>query len=342
MRMRTQEFNNIKSHSLLRRAFAMQAAVLLSFLSLAQAAFACEAAPMPVTSINANTFYKDAKNSVIDTEKMKQYEASAAPVWDFQDRLSAMSDKALEGDAAAGECAVQWLRQWAEGRAMQGELNEQARYERQWLTGAWAFSYHKVRRYTDKANRAVIDPWLKALATATLDRFKDIRATRNNHLYWSALAGAAVVLAIEDDSLWPRVTALYDEALSHIGPQGELPKELGRGGRALLYHNWSAAPLVMIAEIARQRGSDFYSRQNGALHRLVKLVLEGSVQPDIFAHNFQLEPQVRTPRGHVVGWMILYNNHNPIASLAHFINPQQRPIYPRLGGDMLSLAKEWK
>jgi poly(beta-D-mannuronate) lyase len=130
----------------------------------------------------------------------------------------------------------------------------------------------------------------------------------------------------------------FDAGLTDIRPDGTLPMELERRGRALDYTNYALAPLIMAAELAARRGEDWYGGEDGAIHRLVARVLSGLQDPKGFA-ALAGEPSVDVPRGGVLGWLAFYRARFP--DRVETGAPSGPFRYPWLGGDLTLTAKLW-
>jgi poly(beta-D-mannuronate) lyase len=105
---------------------------------------------------------------------------------------------------------------------------------------------------------------------------------KNNHLYWKAFALAAAGAAIRQPALFDWAVAQYRFALTQISPDGTLPLEMARGGKALHYHCFALKPLVMIAEFGMANALNLYAEGNGAIHRLARTTLAGISDPSPF------------------------------------------------------------
>jgi poly(beta-D-mannuronate) lyase len=92
----------------------------------------------------------------------------------------------------------------------------------------------------------------------------------------------ATGLATDDDALWQAGHAAFQKGIDDIQDDGSLPLEMARGQRALHYHDYALAPLVMMAELARLRGQDWYASRDHAIDRLARRVIEGSKDPAWF------------------------------------------------------------
>ena len=72
-------------------------------------------------------------------------------------------------------------------------------------------------------------------------------------LLLGGLGVLATGLATDDDALWQAGHAAFQKGIDDIQDDGSLPLEMARGQRALHYHDYALAPLVMMAELASAR-----------------------------------------------------------------------------------------
>jgi poly(beta-D-mannuronate) lyase len=157
---------------------------------------------------------------------------------------------------------------------------------------------------------------------------------RNNHAYWAGLAVAAAGVATDDRALLEWGVDRYRRGVAEIAEDGALPLEMARRSRALHYHLFALAPLVMLAEIGEANGLPLYRERDGALHRLVGRVVAGLADPSGFAAAARADQETPRLAGESAGWIEPY--------AARFADPAvrrlaaaARPIRsPRLGGDL--------
>jgi poly(beta-D-mannuronate) lyase len=278
--------------------------------SLSTAADPCHEPPAAVTDITSERFYTDPANSVADPSAEARNKASLRVLDEFVAAVVRMSDKAVAGDEASGSCAAAWLDAWAEGDAMLGRMSSmQAEYERKWRTVALGFTYVKVIANASGGDRGRIGAWLDKLAGHSIAMFTGMRHNRNNHLYWAGLAAGVTAAATGEEAHWNFAREAYDEAMRAIGPDGTLPLEMARRAKALHYHNFALAALVMLAEVAAHRGENFYDRAGGAIHRLADRVLSGIADPGPFGQLAGVAIEV--PKGSMLGWLAFYSRRFP-------------------------------
>ena len=70
-----------------------------------------------------------------------------------------------------------------------------------------------------------------------------------------------------------------------ITNDGTLPLEMQRAGRALYYHLYALAPLVMLAELGESNGIDLYAEKHHAIQRLVDRCAAGLQDPSYFVQH---------------------------------------------------------
>ncbi|MBV7539269.1 alginate lyase family protein [Duganella sp. sic0402] len=240
---------------------------------------ACDAPPPARSDIEANSYYSDKNHSVIDPVKRAQNIANTKPVEDF---LIHVAQDANGRDAG---CALSWLANWAEQKALLGKMSsEQAFYVRKWTLSGMALNYARVKPQATPAQRVLIEGWFKSLADATIAHADAKKGTRNNHYYWEGLAVTATGGVTGDARYLDWGRKVLQHALGQMAPDGALPAEMERAVKALHYQVYAATPLVMIASILDVR--------DPRLDTLVAFTVAGSADPSGIAKRtgFEQEP----------------------------------------------------
>lgn len=293
----------------------------LMFAFAAQAGLACEAPPPAVIDIDANSYYSDSHHSVVDPVLKAHNEAATKPVNDFLTVVargaSAYQAKRKASDA---ECVRSWLDAWAGQDAMLGKMTtSQSYYTRKWALASLALSYARVQPAATAAQRQQIEAWFKTLADATIRHSEQQKGGRNNHYYWEGLAVTATGAVTGDARYLAWGRKVFDYAMNQIQPDGDLPLELARAGKALQYHVFAAEALVMTASIL--------DLQSAQLDRLVNFTLDGIANPSAIEQvtGFKQEMPKSEP-----GWLLVYARHT---SRAQGSSPA-KTWETRLGGDL--------
>lgn len=312
-------------------------ALLLALLGPAALAAPCPAPPPALQDMQGNGYYSDKNHSIVDAQLKAQNEAAAKPFTDFADQVSRRADRVLAGGTDAAEhaaCALAWLQYWAAGDAMLGQIaSSQAQYLRKWTLASLSLAYLKLRPHAEATQREAIDAWLRRVAYEALSHIRHSKAARNNHHYWVGLAVMATAGATGDEALRQAARELFDEALSDIEDDGSLPLELARAGKALAYHNYALAPLVLMAELAARDGEDWYALRGARLDLLVGRTAQGIADPAWFVARTGLSQEV--PRGGITGWALLYAQRGAARQQAVAGLLTQAPLRNvTLGGDL--------
>jgi poly(beta-D-mannuronate) lyase len=270
----------------------------------------CPAVPPPVVDLTIERYYEDGAGSVVEPTRMEAHKAQVAPLVEFVGFITKQADRAWQQRSSSEHtiaCALSWLRGWAQGGAYLGQMNsKQAEAQRKWDLAGTSLAYVKLHKWASPEDRAIIEPWLAKWADAARTAFDDQGVKRNNHWYWLGLAQMGVAIATDDAKRWQTAKGIFEDALAEITPEGTLPMEMARQGRALHYHVFAAEPLVIMAEIAATRGEDWYALKDGALHRLVKKTAEGIADPTIFDKLAGVAQQRPIKPGY--GWALLYRS----------------------------------
>lgn len=303
------------------RIRGLEAIMLIAALAARQAG-ACEAPPPAVVDIDANSYYSDSHHSIVDPVRKARNEAAVKPVNDYLDHVAhaAVAWQQKHDDVDA-RCALGWLANWADHKAMLGTMTtEQSYYTRKWTLGGLALSYARVKAAATADERRRIDAWLLALADATIRHSDAHKGVRNNHYYWEGLAVTATGAVTSDARCLAWGRKAFDDAMAAIRQDGVLPYELERAGRALHYHLYAAAPLVMMASI--------FDVQSPALDRLIAFSMGGVADPSALAKMTGVRQEWS---GGVPGWIAIYLRHGGRVAV-----PVKLPAVnwdARMGGD---------
>lgn len=192
-------------------------------------------------------------------------------------------------DEAARAALVKALDRWARADALlePGRDDAATRYAiNRWLLPAivgWA-----LVRDAPEASPAIrrrVEAWLGRLAGAARARLEGQRpdevSARNNHAYLAASAVMAWGALVGDDGALALGVRTYRRALADMRPDGSLPLETARGGRALWYQRQAIASLATIAELAAVQGFDLWGLEveGRGLHDAVRFLLDALEDP---------------------------------------------------------------
>lgn len=248
----------------------------------------CRPAPTPFAGrMDFPSKYEgsDSARDTLNPDAEARYKLATRSIQAFEAGLSELSNRHVQGDAAAASCALAWLDRWAQAGALSGEANMTGRAVRKWALSAAAFSFLKLRDAPglDSTRLARSRDWLRRIAEVVVAESDATPYTKiNNHYYWAAAAVAATAVATDDRALLDWSMEAYRRSVRAITPEGVLPREMARRSRALAYHLYALQPLVMLAEIGRVNGIDLYAENDAALLRLVALVARGLEDDSFF------------------------------------------------------------
>ncbi|KAB2640824.1 MAG: hypothetical protein DVB26_05715 [Verrucomicrobia bacterium] len=253
-------------------------------------------APPPVlVNITSSEWYKKGTHgSVADPKLQAKREEMIRPVKQFWKQTSEMSDwYVADGDAKAAACAISWLRSWADGGGVLGKLislqgdGTPGGKAAEHILGVFlvdvGFTWIKLQAAASPEDQAAINTWLRKIAARVRDCAHAIKPeTRNNIYYGYGLGMMAAGVGTKDPSYIAEAAKVYDFALSAIRDDGTLPREMSREIKALTYHNRASWQLIMMAELARLQGLDWFGHQKSRLSLLVNRVVEGIKDPSFF------------------------------------------------------------
>jgi poly(beta-D-mannuronate) lyase len=310
--------------------------------------FACAAPTDPVVDLVMPSKYRqdDPQRETIDESGAADYELLSSPVYDFMNQMSEAGDTVAidpqqRGTAAA--CIIDGLTRWARAGALLGESNATGDAVRKWELASVALVHLKLRDHAAPAPELLrpIESWLRRLAYRVRSDYGNhlARADRNNnHAYWAAWAVAAAGLALDDRKILEWGLARYRRALTQIGPDGALPLEMARGSRALQYHVFALAPLIMLAESGEANSLALYRERDGALLRLIDFVLDGLDDPAPFAARAG-KPQILRSATNAtnLAWLEFYHRRFSDSRAQSWLQRLRPMRNRRLGGDLTAL-----
>lgn len=309
--------------------------------------FSCATPPKGSKDLEFSGYYADrgSGSSVVDKAVEAEYRAATKNIDKFQADLTAMADRYVASkpaDPKFAVCALDWLANWAADEAMLGRANDQGGYVRKWGLAPVSASYLKIRGEPslDAAKKQAVETWIKRYANIVYRDYdpEQKESRRNNHAYWAAWSVGLASIVLDDKKLFDWSMDKARLGLRQVTAEGILPLELGRKSRAYHYHVFAAAPLVMVAELGAANGVDLYKERDGALKRLVELVLRTFDDDSFFAQKtgVKQDRSGSSKQGNFT-WLEPYYNRtgDPMAArlLAKF-----RPMREtRTGGDLTML-----
>ncbi len=268
-------------------------------------------------------------------------EAVKTVLYRFQRHLNEMSDDYVRSRPAndfTARCVLDWLNAWAAAGSMLGEVNDEGAYVRKWGVAPVAMSYAKIRnaRYLDETKVHTVENWLRRLGQVIRDDYSSslgASSRANHHLYWAAWGVMSAAAAVGDDELFDWSVGRVRFALGQVRSDGRLPWALERGKKALYYHLYSVAPLVLAATFASANGVDLFEDNAGALRRLVKTTLTGIENPRAFQGG-KSQTGVSPPDVEDMAWLIPYAARFPGDVDQRWFRTFRKFESRQLGGDM--------
>lgn len=325
------------------RAAALHAPWDDQHIALTDTPYTCPDPPPFAKTLNAQSYYTDAHHSVIDPKlQAEEQKATEGPTHLGQWSTQAADKYLRTGSRAAAACVYSLLDAAAKAKAWSDTMpTGQGHYEQKWLLAGASVAYLKVRNTgvgTPEQERD-IKKWFGSLANRVTD-YVDSKKTIpgsdawNNHRYWTGLAVCAAGIALNDKGDYEWGIASYKAGVDQIQPDGVLPLEMARAGRALHYHLYALAPLIMIAELAEANGTNLYTYNNGAIHRLVRLCIAGLANPGIFTKGTGVPQDITGGpySGSDIGWAVPYAKRFPNPQLSAWIAQAEYTGFWQWGG----------
>jgi poly(beta-D-mannuronate) lyase len=298
----------------------------------------------PLKDLVISGVYKrdDPHRAEIDEQSREEYVGQTRSLYRYETKLIEMSNLYLRtGNASPAACVLDWLYEWAAADALLGELNAQGRYVRQWSLASLSSAYMQIKTYAgeEPVKDRIVRAWLQKLAESVMKGYEDLSGPQNrlnNHFYWAAWAVTNTGVALNNRKLydWGIARAKY-ALLTQATADGTLPLEMARGRKALQYHIFALAPLVMISESAARNGDNLYGLRDGILHKLVENVFSGIRDPSPFenATGIKQDSINIISWGHF-SWLVVYNSRFPNETIQDWLQKHSPVFSRRTGGDM--------
>ena len=313
-------------------------------VALTRAAYSCPAVAHIAPDLVTDGFYRldDPTHSIIDPVRQEAYRKSSDGVKGVGISIvKEADDYRTSGSRKAAQCAMTQILTLAQEHALAGKMSSnQAYYVQGWVVGAVAIAYLKIRELNiaTPQQAETITEWFQSVGQQTMGYYDGHKKvghgdSQNNHLYWAGLELAAIGVAANnrDDFNW--AIATYDIGTGKIQPDGTLPLEMARGSRALHYHLYALAPLVLLAEFGEANGIDLYAHANGSLHRLVNVSVAGLQDPTPFAKVAGVQQEVpRKINADQIGWAPPYLRRFPNPALERMVQASPNLSVYYLGG----------
>ena len=216
--------------------------------------YACPAIAHLTPDLVTDGFYRldDPTHSIIDPVRQEAYRKSSGKVKQVgMEIVKAADDYRTTGSREAAQCAMAQIIVLAQEHSLTGRMSSnQAYYVQGWVAGAIAIAYLKIREtgFATSKQEKVIAAWLQTIGDQTKNYYDSRANSKNNHLYWAGVELAAIGVVADNPNDFQWAIEAYDTGVDNIQPDGTLPLEMARGKRAVHYHLYALAPLVLIAE----------------------------------------------------------------------------------------------
>jgi poly(beta-D-mannuronate) lyase len=260
-------------------------------------AFQCPPPVAPVTDMGGfSTPYdvKDPTQSKVDPKRAALGAERYAALMKFGGQLSGLADRYMTSnppDQAIARCAVADLRAWADAGALLANVDANdalGRHEavmlQAWNLAGYTSAFAKLGKTADlsEADRSAIFVWFGKLADSVEQEYSgNNQWTRagNNLFYWAAFSVGMAGAVLNERSRVDFALQALDRGLGDIASDGSLPKEIARGGRAMMYQNFASLPLAGLVALADANGRKLPTEEEAALARLVRFNLSQVCDP---------------------------------------------------------------
>jgi len=324
--------------------------------------FHCAAAPPVIRDLEYSSVYTDRSEGVskVDEKAQKRYRKEMKPISKYEEYIVRLANRhAATGlnKTPYGDCALQWMADWAQQDGFLGRSNELGQAVRKWTLGSIAAAYLQIQEkpqinldtsasdpenqnlpLNQTANHHFVQKWIHDLAYQVKKDYSthaDAKSRNNNHLYWAAWSVMASSIALNDHDLYDWALKKAHQGINAITPEGTLPLEMAREYRAYHYHTFAMLPLVMMAEASTVNGAHLYTEKGSRLSLLADRILSSVDNIDYFEQATGKDQDLKscmTPAQ--FAWLPVYAARHPEMDLSRFQNRFSPPYLRRIGGDM--------
>ncbi len=253
------------------------AAVLLAVCASSGPVFGDCPAADPRRETSGVHWYADAAGSIVDREKRRQHEQAMKPLYDFMRVLSRGADAGYSGDRPEDlDCARVHLRAWAGADALTSPPRSIVPLAEQTIA---AVGLNLAALKLRSAGRSTgVEDWLGRVTDAIVRAYES-NAQRANLYVWAGVAGAANDVLTDSDRFRPFHDRVWREATAGVRADGYVDAELGRAGRALIYHNYLRGALALLRRLRSLRGAEASVDEAAAFERLQAAVNANACDP---------------------------------------------------------------
>ncbi len=290
---------------------------------------------------------------VIDELNEAKYKEMVQPMLVLQSLSSSITDRMFKGKSVKQDlqCLDKHWMAWAKQNALlQPTTDSIGKAIRKWTLAAISSNYLKIKsnlsiddRMSD-ADQQVFENWLMQMAVLVMQDYSNRSQEQiNNHDYWAAWSVMATSVILNRQDMFDWSCSVYENAMTQIDSQGALPNELKRQSRALLYHNFSLQPLVLMAAFIDANGKSYLAKNLGALERLANFVIrniDDNSEIVRLSGSSQVSDSLRI--NNRLAWLAPYISTYSKAELLPIVNSLSSLRMSRMGGDVnyIYLRKE--
>ena len=248
------------------------------------------------------TFYAPgATQSVVDRGKMAAYSRRIGATERFKTSILLWLTR-YESEPArrveAAECLQRTLVAWAQAGAMLDGLDDNDRNGRRQaalLTSWTAIAAVNAFQAADMApwqtgDRAAVVDWFARLSQAIEGGYPELPPSpralgwdkpTTNHAHWGAAALSMLAIARGEADGVDLAAYQLDRALKTATPDGAMPQELRRGGKALHYQIFALNPMAILVRIVEANGRPLTREQDRRLANVTRFTLDALDDPSI-------------------------------------------------------------
>lgn len=231
------------------------------------------AMPEPMRATVGLNWYSDSRSSIIDPALRAKHDEMEKPLTMFMDAVVGPVDDATLGkaDREALSCADRNLQNWAAAGGLTQKPASTAALADQTVAVFGLNVMALKRRAAGIPVSREVQDWLNDVTRALVTIYTQ-GGPRNNMYVWSGAAAAAGNLLQHDSVLDRHASRVWRASIKKIDSKGRVSSEIGRGQRAMVYHQYYNVALGALNLARQAAGHSTGSDGRAAMTRLGKAV----------------------------------------------------------------------
>lgn len=308
----------------------------------------CQPAPTLPRKVESVAFYKDARNSEVNPELLKQFRELTKTITDEEHFLSLTNTLFIQAPgeerAAIGDCLLAHMVKIARDGAFIDSDDIRGGGAVRLMSVTPLVTYLLLKEGHRVPN--IRDVEIRAWITLLMDRLQLLEKKFRNDANiedWTAAAYALGAAALDRRDLLDRAVKIVRKKAAMVNEDGVLPLEVARGRMGLTYSLFATQALSIVMEVADANSIDLLEGAAGKpLRRMMKRMVRAINDPKSFLEVTDVREAIEPE--HIsranMGWLEIYYDKTKDEEARKALCANL-PLYSwRIGGDWHVLVGE--